>query len=424
MVEVITGKKNINAVLKVPGDKSISHRSIMIGALTEGLTEVEGFSAGEDCMSTISCFGKMGVEIIRSCECVKIYGKGLLGLIKPESILNVGNSGTTMRLISGILAGQHFTSRITGDASIQKRPMGRIITPLAMMGADIESGSGGLAPLVIKGGNLSGIEYNMPVASAQVKSSVLLAGLYAEGKTTVIQPEITRDHTEIMLRNFGAEIEVNGREVTLKPPTRLEGGKIVIPGDISSAAYFIALGLLSENSCIYIENVGINPTRSGFISVLEQMGADIELHNIRNHGGEKIADIEVRSSSLKAAEISGEIIPLMIDEIPILAVCALLAKGTTVIKDAGELKVKESDRIHAMVVELKKFGAEIEETSDGMIIEGGKALKGCHANSHNDHRVAMSLAVCASLVGGESFIHGAECCNISYPGFFEKLREI
>jgi len=423
MVEKLVKKVHINAVLEVPGDKSISHRSIMIGALAKGFTEVEGLSGGADCMSTVSCFRKMGIEIDTG-KSLKIRGKGLYGLKESADILDVGNSGTTMRLISGILAGQRFTGRITGDSSIRKRPMGRIITPLAMMGAGIYGEEGGLAPLIITGGNLTGIEYNMPVASAQVKSAILLAGLYAQGETTVIQPDITRDHTEIMLENFGVDISRGGFSVKVKQAEEIIGGKIIIPGDISSAAYFIALGILSENSCITIKNVGINPTRSGFITVLKQMGADVEISNIRDFSGEAAADITVKSSSLKAVEISGSTIPLLIDEIPILAVCALFAKGTTIIKDAQELKVKESDRIHAMAVELKKFGAFIHGSDDGMIIEGGKGLKGAHAESHGDHRIAMSLAICASLIEGESFIHGAGCCNISYPQFFEILHEL
>ena len=424
MVEKLTKKTRINATIEVPGDKSISHRSIIIGAIAEGLTQIEGFSAGADCFSTIACFEQMGIDIGLSGTAVKIYGKGLFGLKKAENTLNVGNSGTTIRLISGILAGQGFTSRITGDASIQRRPMGRIITPLSMMGANINGENGRFAPITIKGASLKGIEYTMPVASAQVKSSVLLAGLYAEGETTVIQPEITRDHTEIMLENFGADIAKNGLGVMVKRAKKLEGSKINIPGDISSAAYFIALAILSENSQITIRNIGINPTRSGFLTVLKQMGANIEISNQRVFSGEEVADITLRTSKLKAAEISGSLIPLMIDEIPILAVCALFAEGTTIIKDAQELKVKESDRLHAMAVELEKFGANVEETEDGLIIQGGKALKGTHVNSHNDHRIAMSLAVCGCLVPGETFVQEAQCCNISYPGFFEKLYNI
>ena len=422
VVEKLMKKSQIDAVLEVPGDKSISHRSIMIGALAKGITEIEGFSLSEDCRSTILCFEKMGIDIdIATGTNIKVDGKGLYGLKEPVDMLNVGNSGTTMRLISGILAGQHFTSRVTGDNSIQKRPMGRIITPLSQMGANIAGEAGGFAPLTIAGGNLSGIEYHMPVASAQVKSAILLAGLYSEGETTLVQPNITRDHTEIMLENFGADISREGLRVTLKSARNLEGTKVNIPGDISSAAYFIALGILSEKSRITIKNVGVNPTRSGLVEVLKQMGASIEISNIRSFSGERVADIYVKSSELKGIEISGSMIPLMIDEIPVLAVCALFAKGTTVIKDAGELKVKESDRIHAMVIELQKFGAAIRETDDGMIIEGEKALSGAHVDSHGDHRIAMSLGICASLISGETYIHGAQCCDISYPDFFKQL---
>ncbi len=422
----------LKGTITVPGDKSISHRAVMFGAIADGITEVTNFLQGADCLSTIRCFKQLGIEIENnpSFNQVIIYGKGLHGLSKPTDILDVGNSGTTLRLISGILCGQEFQITLTGDASIQKRPMGRILTPLTLMGADIKSQGGNeRAPLVInaaaiQGPKLRGIHYNSPVASAQIKSSILLAGLYAEGETSVTEPYLSRNHTELMLEEFGAQITSKDNTATLFPNSYLKGGQIKVPGDISSAAYFIAAGLIIPNSEILIKNVGINPTRDGILRVCKQMGADISLVNVINKGGEPVADILVKYSNLTGTEIGGEIIPTLIDEIPIIAILACFAKGPTIIKDAAELKVKESNRIDVMVDNLSKMGADITATEDGMIIQGGKELQGAIIESKDDHRIAMSFAVAALLAEGTTSIIGAECVDISYPNFYSDLENL
>lgn len=413
--------------LTVPGDKSISHRSIMLGSLAKGVTEVTGFLQGADCLSSISCFEKMGIEIEnnRQTNLVRIKGKGLHGLKTPSGVLDVGNSGTTTRLMSGILAAQPFMSTVDGDSSIRKRPMGRIMKPLSMMGATFQSlTTPECAPFQIKGGNLSGIHYDSPVASAQVKSAILLAGLYAQGETSVTEPSISRNHTELMFESFGVDIKCENTTATVKPATQLHAQKICVPGDISSAAYFIVAGLITPNSEITIKNVGINPTRDGILTVCRQMGADITLSNIKNDIGEPVADITVRSSSLSGCTIEGDIIPKLIDEIPIIAVMAAFAKGDTVIRDAAELKVKESNRIDVMVENLSAMGVDIEGTEDGMIIHGGKALHGATIDSRADHRIAMSFTIAGSQATGDTEIIGAECVNISYPTFYEDLNKL
>ncbi|MCM1272594.1 MAG: 3-phosphoshikimate 1-carboxyvinyltransferase [Clostridium sp.] len=416
--------KNINGELTVPGDKSISHRSIMLGSLAKGTTEVTGFLQGADCLSTIACFRKMGVDIVNQNETVVIHGKGMRGLEAPRDTLDVGNSGTTTRLMSGILTAQPFLSRVTGDASIQKRPMKRIITPLAMMGADIRSEFGNdCAPLVIKGTKLKGISYMSPVASAQVKSAVLFAGLYAEGETSVTEPVLSRNHTELMLEQFGVDIKSEGKTVTVSPAEELLARKINVPGDISSATYFMVAAAITPNSCVTIKNVGINPTRDGIIKVLNRMGADLSVENV-SKTGEPTADITVRTSKLKGCEIGGDMIPTLIDEIPAIAVLACFAEGETVIRDAEELKVKESNRIDVMVSNLKAMGADIEATEDGMIINGGKDLHGSHIDSKLDHRIAMSFAVAAMNADGETEIDGFECVDISYPTFYKDLSRL
>ena len=417
----IKKQTGLKGVLTVPGDKSISHRAVMFGALAKGTTRITHFLEGADCLSTISCFRKMGIEIERDQEQVLVHGRGLHGLHTPSGILDVGNSGTTTRLISGILAGQDFSSELDGDDSIRTRPMKRIMTPLASMGADIISKNGnGCAPLMITGKRLHGIHYDSPVASAQVKSCVLLAGMYADGITSVTEPFLSRNHTEIMLNYFGAEISSSGTTAAICPEPVLEARDIAVPGDISSAAYFIAAGLLTPNSEILLKNVGINPTRAGILKVCQSMGADITLLN-KNLEGEPTADLLIRTSSLKGTVIEGADIPALIDEIPMLAVMATFARGTTIIRDAQELKVKESDRIAVMVDNLKRMGADIEGTDDGMIIHGGKPLHGAVIDSHLDHRVAMSFAVAGTICEGEMEIQGAECVNISYPEFYKDL---
>lgn len=418
---------SLNGEVTVPGDKSISHRSVMLGALADGTTVVRGFLQGADCLSSIACFEKMGIQIEndQTNDIVKIHGRGLHGLQAPKDMLDTGNSGTTTRLISGILAAQDFECTLNGDASIQKRPMKRIMEPLSMMGAQIESIRGnGCAPLHITGTELHGIHYDSPVASAQVKSAILFAGLYAEGATSVTEPEISRNHSELMLKGFGASVISQDRTVTILPAHQLIAQEIDVPGDISSAAYFIAAGLMTPNSQICIRNVGINPTRDGIIKVCQEMGAAITIENIRKTAGEPVADLIVRSSSLHGTTIGGSIIPTLIDELPVIAVLACFAEGTTVIKDAQELKVKESNRIDTVVNNLKLMGADVTATDDGMVIHGGKPLHGAVIDSHLDHRIAMSFAIAGGIADGETDIIGAECVNISYPDFYETLYRL
>ncbi len=417
----------LQGTITVPGDKSISHRSIMFAALANGTSEITNFLEGADCLSTMSCFRKLGIDIDyeKGTGLVQVHGKGLHGLTAPSVTLDAGNSGTTTRLISGILAAQNFPVRLTGDASIQKRPMKRIIEPLSQMGADIVSEKGNdCAPLLINGTSLHGIHYTSKVASAQVKSAILLAGLYADGVTKVTEPYISRNHSEIMLRQFGANVYTKGTTAIIEPGNPLCAQKIHVPGDISSAAYFIAAASIVPNSEILIRNVGINPTRDGIIRVAKAMGADITLENIRDEAGEASADILVHSHALHGIEISGELIPTLIDEIPIIAIMAAYADGTTVIRDASELKVKESNRIDVMVNNLKAMGCDIEGTDDGMIIHGGNPLHGATIDSHADHRIAMSFAIASLAADGETKILGNECVNISYPEFYGDLKKI
>lgn len=411
--------------INIPGDKSISHRSIMLGSLSKGTTEITNFLQGADCLSSIDCFRKMGIEIHNNGDSVIVHGKGLHGLSKPNERLDVGNSGTTTRLISGILAAQNFECTLNGDESIQKRPMNRIITPLSQMGAKVESLAGnGCAPLYIQGKPLKGIHYESPVASAQVKSCVLLAGLYADGETSVTEPYLSRNHTELMLQYFGGTVKTEGTTSTVVPEPELIGQKVIVPGDISSAAYFICAALMVPNSELYIKNVGINPTRAGILEVCKAMGGNIELHNVCDVKGEPSADLLVRSSSLNGTVVGGEIIPTLIDELPIIAVLAAFADGETVIKDAQELKVKESNRIDVMVENLSKMGVDVTATDDGMIIRGGNPLKGAVINSNLDHRIAMSFAIASLVADGTTEIIGSECVNISYPNFYEDLRRV
>lgn len=411
--------------IHIPGDKSISHRSVMFGALANGMTEVTHFLQGADCLSTISCFQKLGIEIENTKDCIRIYGKGLHGLRPSASVLDAGNSGTTVRLLSGILAGQSFSSCLTGDASIQKRPMKRIITPLREMGADLASvHKNDCAPLNINGSVLHGIHYDSPVASAQVKSCVLLAGLYADGNTSVTEPSLSRNHTELMLASFGASISSHGTTAQICPDPVLSGQKIEVPGDISSAAYFIAAALLVPNSEVLIHKVGINPTRDGILRAASAMHANITKLNEHTISGEPVCDLLVKSSSLTAAVIEGDLIPALIDEIPVLAVMAAFADGTTIIKDAAELKVKESNRIDTIVSNLKHMGADITATEDGMIIHGGRPLHYADIDPHDDHRIAMSFAVAALCAEGGAEIKNAECVSISYPEFYHDLNSL
>lgn len=417
--------KHLKGEITVPGDKSISHRSIMLGSIASGITEVHGFLNGADCISSMNCFRQMGVDIDYDGSIVTIHGNGLHGLKAPADTLDVGNSGTTTRLMSGILAAQNFSSRVIGDDSICRRPMKRIITPLAMMGADITSERGNdCAPLIINGRKLKGIHYDSPVASAQVKSCVLLAGLYADGETSVTEPYVSRNHTELMLNAFGGSCTTLGTTATVTSDPVLTGQKIVVPGDISSAAYFLVAGLITENSEITIKNVGINPTRDGIIDVIKMMGGDITFANVNADSGEPTADITVKTSSLKGCVIEGDIIPKLIDEIPVIAILACFAEGETVIKDAAELKVKESNRIDVMVNNLSAMGADITGTDDGMIIRGGRPLHSAVIHSRKDHRIAMSFAIAAMCAEGETEILDADCVNISYPDFYRDLEKL
>lgn len=420
-----TRAKQIRGEVTIPGDKSISHRAVMFGSLAEGATEVTGFLRGADCLSTIDCFRRLGISIEDKDERILIHGKGLHGLSAPAQILDAGNSGTTTRLISGILSGQAFETTLTGDASIQKRPMGRIIEPLSQMGASITSLSGnGCAPLRIQGRPLHGIHYTTKVASAQVKSSILLAGLYADTPTSVTEPALSRNHSELMLHFFGADVKSEGTTATIQPEPKLIGQKVQVPGDISSAAYFIAAGCITPDSELLIQNVGTNPTRDGILHVCKMMNANVTLLNENMDSGEPTADLLVRTSSLQGCIIEGDLIPTLIDELPVIAVMACFAEGTTVIRDAAELKVKESDRIAVMTENLTAMGAKVTATDDGMIIEGGHTLHGAVVDSHLDHRIAMSFAVAALNTDGETEILGADCVNISYPAFYTDLQKI
>lgn len=441
MISLSKATSPIKGKITVPGDKSISHRSIMFGALAEGTTTITGFLESADCLSTIDCFRKLGIEIekknnhMTGVPTIYVHGKGINGLTAPDSLLYTGNSGTTTRLISGILSAQSFDTDITGDASIEKRPMKRVITPLTEMGADIVSVRGNdCAPLHITGGKeLKGITYNSPVASAQVKSAIILAGLYANSTTTVIEPALSRNHTEIMLKAFGADIrnEVyeDGRAAAiLNPGNPLKAIDINVPGDISSAAFFIAAALMVPGSELLIKNVGVNETRAGIINVLKRMGADITLLN-EDDSSENRADILVKYSKLHGDEnkefvIGGADIPTMIDELPVVAVLAATADCTTIIKDAAELKVKESNRIDSVVNNLKAMGCDVDATDDGMIIRGGKPLCGATIDAHADHRLAMSFAIAALGAEGETIITDEKCVDISYPTFFSDLRSL
>lgn len=418
---VIQKIKKAVGQIKVPGDKSISHRAVMLGSLASGVTEISGFLKGADCLSTIDCFRKMGIDIDINGENVTVHGNGLRGLKKPDEMLYTGNSGTTTRLLCGILAGQNFDTSITGDVSIQKRPMGRVVKPLSMMGAKIENE---YCPLYITGTKLHGINYKMPVASAQVKTAIILAGLYADGETVIHEIEKSRDHTELMLSAMGADLTVDNLDITVKPTNDLTAVNVDVPGDISSAAFFLVLGAIMPNSQITVTNVGINPTRTGIIDVLKDMGADITLENVHTSAGETVADITVRSSSLKGTTVGGDIIPRLIDELPIIAVAAVFADGQTVIKDAQELKVKETNRIRAVVDEFNKCGIDITETDDGMIINGGKSIHGADFKTYGDHRMAMSLTVLAQLADGESTLDDSDCACVSYPTFFDDFYKL
>lgn len=421
---------SLHGRIRVLGDKSISHRALMLGALAQGETQIQGLLLGEDPRSTASCFRAMGAEISElNTELVRVQGIGLGNIHEPVDVLDAGNSGTTMRLMLGLLAshpGRLFV--VTGDSSLRSRPMSRVVKPLQQMGAKIWGRQGGsLAPLAIQGQTLQPIHYHSPIASAQVKSCILLAGLMAQGQTTVTEPAPSRDHSERMLQAFGAELSLDPEthSVTVTGPAQLHGQTVIVPGDISSAAFWLVAGAIVPGSELLIENVGVNPTRTGVLEALSMMGADIQLENQRVVTGEPVADLRVRSSPLKGCTIAGEsLIPRLIDEIPILAVAAVFAQGTTVIRDAAELRVKESDRIAVMATQLNKLGARVTELPDGLEITGGTPLTGTEVDSHKDHRITMSLAIAALNASGTTTIHGAEAAAVSYPDFTDTLQQV
>lgn len=422
----ISPAKSLQGEIVVPGDKSISHRAIMFASLAKGESRVRGLLRGEDCLSTLKAFQAMGVEVVEKGEDeLLIQGRGIDGLLEPTDVVDCGNSGTTMRLMSGILAAQPFFSVLTGDQYLRKRPMGRVINPLSEMGAKILGRDGNTkAPLAIDGGGLKPIEYRSPVASAQVKSAVLLAGMQIEGTTTVYEPHLSRDHSERMLRYFGAEIESFAGGARVAGPVSLTGREVIVPGDISSAAFFLVAGLIVPGAELLLKNVGVNPTRSGIIDILQQMGGSIELLNQRELSGEPVADLLVKSSNLNGIEIGGELVPRAIDEFPVVSVAAAFAEGVTTIRDAKELRVKETDRIAAMCDVLGKLGAKIEPLEDGMRITGGQSLRGGIVGSFGDHRIAMSMAVAALRADDEVLIEDTGCTATSFPNFWELLAQI
>ncbi len=417
--------KRIEGTVRVPGDKSISHRAVMFGALAEGTTTIEGFLPGADCLSTIDCFRRMGVDIEQEGDRVTVHGKGWYGLQEPSQHLDVGNSGTTIRLMAGILATQPFHAVMEGDESIAKRPMRRVIGPLRQMGAKIDGRKDGeYTPLSIRGGDLQGISYQSPVASAQVKSAILLAGLQAKGVTSVTEPQLSRDHTERMLQAFGVKVVRDGLTVSVEGGQTLTGRAICVPGDISSAAFLIAAVMMVPGSSLLIENVGINPSRTGIIDVVRAMGGRIELQNERVVNEEPVADLLVTHAELRGIEIGGEIIPRLIDEIPVIAVMATQASGRTVIRDAEELRVKETDRIATVASQLSRFGGKVTPTPDGLIVEGATPLTGATIDSMGDHRIGMAMAIAGLAAAGETVIENDEAINVSFPGFADILAHI
>lgn len=411
--------------ISVPGDKSISHRSIMLGSLAKGTTSVRGLLRGEDNMATLHAFQAMGIFARDHGDLLEIEGKGLRGLSEPEDVIDCGNSGTSMRLLCGLLAAQDFFSVLSGDQYLRRRPMKRVIAPLGQMGASITGRAGGdKAPLAISGRQLNGIDYASPVSSAQVKSALMLAGLYVSGETRVTEPSLSRDHSERMFRYFGADVESFPGGVVVRGGRELAGREIVVPGDISSAAFFIVAALIVPGSELLIRGVGVNPTRTGCIDILKAMGASIEIVDLRDLSGEPVADLLVRSSRLKGIEIAGDVVPRAIDEFPVISVAAACSEGRTVIRDAHELRVKETDRIAAMAGNLRRAGVSVEETPDGMIIDGVEQLSGCTAQSFGDHRIAMSMLVAGLAASGDVSVDDTECIATSFPTFLSLLQQV
>jgi 3-phosphoshikimate 1-carboxyvinyltransferase len=429
LIRRISSPKQLAGEVAVPGDKSISHRALILDSLALGKSKISNISPGRDCQSTINCLRALGVKFTRQegkPAAILVHGVGNKGLTEAKNILNAGNSATTMRLLSGVLAVQPFLSIFTGDISLRSRPMGRLIEPLRLMGAEIYGrGEDSFAPLVIRGKRLCGVTYSLPVPSAQIKSAILLAALFADGSTVIEEPQHSRDHTERLLRRMGAELESDNSHIYLAPLTStLTSVDLCVPGDISSAAYWLVAGAIHPDARIKIANCGVNPTRTGIIDALSAMGAKIKIDNQRLEGNELLADLYVESSCLKAIEISGDVIPRLIDEIPLLAVAACVAQGDTLIKGIGELRVKESDRIKTTARELSRLGANIEELSDGMIIYGGRPLLGTEVRSHFDHRLAMTLAIAGLVARGSTSIYNARVAEMSYPGFWEEMRKL
>ncbi|MBU5364720.1 3-phosphoshikimate 1-carboxyvinyltransferase [Enterococcus devriesei] len=422
-MKLLSTKKGLNGTLTVPADKSISHRSIMFGAISEGTTRIHNFLRAEDCLSTIAVFKALGVSINEDQRDIIVEGKGIEALTTANQLLDAGNSGTTMRLVLGILAGRPFTSEIAGDASLNRRPMERVMGPLRQMGAQIQGTKGGeFPPIQIHGQKLSGITYEMPIASAQVKSAILFAALQAEGTTTIIEKEKSRNHTEEMIKQFGGEINVDDRTITLTGGQHLVGQEVTVPGDISSAAFYLVAASILPESQLLLKHVGVNPTRTGILDVLLEMGAEIQQTNLDQQN--QAADLAVKTANLQACEIGGEIIPRLIDELPILALAATQANGTTIIRDAQELKVKETNRIDATAQELNKLGAKIEATDDGLIIHGPTPLHGGAVDSHGDHRIGMMLQIAALLTDEVVELNNPEAINISYPNFFTDVAQL
>lgn len=426
MKQKVNPVSSISGTITVPGDKSISHRAIMTGSIAKGTTKIEGLLTGEDCLSTVRVFKQLGVDIERTGETsFTVQGEGLRGLKEPTDILDVGNSGTTIRLISGILAGQAFNSILTGDSSIRNRPMGRVIEPLTLMKGKIYGRDNNrFAPIFIKGSDLTGISYNSPISSAQIKSAILYAGLYVEGETKVVEPILSRDHSEKMLLQFGASINVVDNVVTIKSGKELEGQNIKVPGDFSSAAFMIAAALLVPNSSLVIEGVGLNETRIGFLEAVRAMNGKIEIINLRKYGEEPVGDLFIETSSLIGIDITEEWIPKLIDELPLLAVLATQAEGVTRVTGAKELRVKETDRIATISSELRKLGVKVEELEDGFIITGKQKISGGIVDTHGDHRIGMSMAVAGLIAQDYIIIENSGAINISYPNFFEDLSKI
>jgi 3-phosphoshikimate 1-carboxyvinyltransferase len=424
--QIIRPARTISGSLEVPGDKSISHRYAMLASLAEGASDITHFSAAADCRSTLDCFSGLGVKIDIQVDRVRIDGLGLEGLRRPRQILDAGNSGTTMRLLAGILAGQEFRSTLDGDASLRRRPMRRVMDPLAQMGARIHAHEGGYAPLKIEGTRLSPLDYKLPVPSAQVKSAVLLAGLFADGVTSVTEPVRTRDHTELALAEFGAHLDHEGRTIRIHGRPRLKGRALAVPGDLSSAVFFLAAAMVLPESNLVVQNVGLNPTRSAVLDVLGSMGAPVSLVSIRSEHRELVGDVSVRHESLKGGTIEGDVIAQLIDELPAIAVLGPYTEQGIEIRNAAELRVKESDRVAVLAENLRRMGAQVDELPDGLRVAGRSAgrMHGAEIEPHGDHRMAMAFAVAALGAEGETVIRDAECAAVSYPEFFPTLERL